>query len=116
MFFIFNSMALRIALLLFLASHLSISVMSTRSFTVENKCDYTVWPATFNYQGSVDTTGFILEKGETRTINTTSSWIGNLWGRSRYVPQTQPAISHVSRETAAPVIWNAPMLASLPQL
>ncbi|KAG2285028.1 hypothetical protein Bca52824_044632 [Brassica carinata] len=75
-------MALRIALLLFLASHLSISVMSTRSFTVENKCDYTVWPATFNYQGSVDTTGFILEKGETRTINTTSSWIGNLWGRT----------------------------------
>ncbi|XP_009142207.1 PR5-like receptor kinase [Brassica rapa] len=81
MFFIFNLMALRIALLLFLASHLSVSVTS-RSFTIENKCDYTIWPATYNYQGSVDTTGFILEKGEKRTINTTSSWIGYLWGRT----------------------------------
>ncbi|KAL0739952.1 hypothetical protein Bca4012_081465 [Brassica carinata] len=54
----------------------------SRSFTIENKCDYTIWPATYNYQGSVDTTGFILEKGETRTINTTSSWIGNIWGRT----------------------------------
>ncbi|KAJ4904180.1 hypothetical protein Rs2_18131 [Raphanus sativus] len=74
-------MALKIAFLLFLASHLSVSVMS-RSFTIENKCDYTIWPATYNYQGSVDTTGFRLEKGETRTINTTSSWIGNIWGRT----------------------------------
>ncbi|KAF2568372.1 hypothetical protein F2Q68_00028349 [Brassica cretica] len=74
-------MALRIALLLFLASHLSVSVTS-RSFTIENKCDFTIWPATYNYQGSVDTTGFILEKGEKRTINTTSSWIGYLWGRT----------------------------------
>uniref|UniRef100_A0A0D3C631 Protein kinase domain-containing protein n=1 Tax=Brassica oleracea var. oleracea TaxID=109376 RepID=A0A0D3C631_BRAOL len=74
-------MALRIALLLFLASHLSVSVTS-RSFTIENKCDFTIWPATYNYQGSVDTTGFILEKGEKRTINTTSSWKGYLWGRT----------------------------------
>ncbi|XP_013690831.1 PR5-like receptor kinase [Brassica napus] len=81
MFFIFNLMALRIALLLFLASHLSVSVTS-RSFTIENKCDFTIWPATYNYQGSVDTTGFILEKGEKRTINTTSSWKGYLWGRT----------------------------------
>ncbi|CAN7020954.1 unnamed protein product [Brassica oleracea var. botrytis] len=81
MFFIFNLMALRIALLLFLASHLSVSVTS-RSFTIENKCDFTIWPATYNYQGSVDTPGFILEKGEKRTINTTSSWKGYLWGRT----------------------------------
>lgn len=54
----------------------------SRSFTIENKCDYTIWPATHNYQGSVDTTGFRLEKGETRTITTTSSWIGNIWGRT----------------------------------
>ncbi|KAF8087067.1 hypothetical protein N665_0600s0016 [Sinapis alba] len=82
MFFTFNLMALiKLALLLFLASNLSVSVMS-RSFRIENKCDYTIWPATYNYQGSVDTSGFILEKGQTRTINTTSSWIGNLWGRT----------------------------------
>lgn len=57
-------------------------LVTSRSFTIENKCDYTIWPATYNYQGSVDTTGFILEKGEKRTINTTSSWKGYLWGRT----------------------------------
>ncbi|ESQ51548.1 hypothetical protein EUTSA_v10016373mg [Eutrema salsugineum] len=54
----------------------------SRSFTIENKCEYTIWPASYNYAGSVDTTGFILEKGEKRTVNTTSSWIGHFWGRT----------------------------------
>ncbi|CAH2058170.1 unnamed protein product [Thlaspi arvense] len=74
-------MAERFPLLFLLASHLLVSVMS-RSFTIENKCEYTIWPASYSYVGSLDTTGFRLETNETRTVNATSSWIGNLWGRT----------------------------------
>jgi len=54
----------------------------SRSFTIENKCQYTIWPATYGYRRSLETTGFVLEKGETRTIKAPSSWIGRFWGRT----------------------------------
>ncbi|KAF3581981.1 hypothetical protein DY000_02034715 [Brassica cretica] len=80
----FNPMAQRVTLLLFLASHLSVVSVVSRSFTIENRCEYTIWPATatYSYEGLIDTTGFMLEKGDTRIINATSSWVGNLWGRT----------------------------------
>ncbi|VVB03262.1 unnamed protein product [Arabis nemorensis] len=74
-------MAKALRLIFLLASHLLVSVMS-RTFTIENKCEYTIWPASYDYSGSLDTTGIVLEMGETRTINASSSWIGRVWGRS----------------------------------
>ncbi|XP_010517932.1 PREDICTED: LEAF RUST 10 DISEASE-RESISTANCE LOCUS RECEPTOR-LIKE PROTEIN KINASE-like 2.1 [Camelina sativa] len=76
-------MAGRFALLFLLASHLLLSaVMSSRNFTIENKCDSTIWPASYSYKGSLETNGFRLEKGQTRTIKATSSWVGQIWGRT----------------------------------
>ncbi|KAG7593863.1 Protein kinase domain [Arabidopsis thaliana x Arabidopsis arenosa] len=64
------------------ASYLLVSVMS-RTITIENKCEYPIWPASYAYAGELQTTGFLLEKGDTqRTVNVTSSWIGYFWGRT----------------------------------
>ncbi|KAG7586526.1 Protein kinase domain [Arabidopsis thaliana x Arabidopsis arenosa] len=54
----------------------------SRSFKIENKCEYTIWPATYGYKRSLETTGFVLEKGETRTIKAPPSWTGRFWGRT----------------------------------
>ncbi|CAD5313230.1 unnamed protein product [Arabidopsis thaliana] len=56
----------------------------SRSFTFSNKCDYTVWPGILSNAGvsPLPTTGFVLLKGETRTINAPSSWGGRFWGRT----------------------------------
>ncbi|KAG7570337.1 Osmotin/thaumatin-like superfamily [Arabidopsis thaliana x Arabidopsis arenosa] len=75
-------MAGRFALLFLLACHFLDSVMSTRNFTIENKCEYTIWPASYTYQGSLETNAFRLDKGQTRTVQATSSWIGQFWGRT----------------------------------
>ncbi|CAE5963653.1 unnamed protein product [Arabidopsis arenosa] len=54
----------------------------SKSFKIENKCEYTIWPATYGYKRSLETTGFVLEKGETRTIKAPPSWTGRFWGRT----------------------------------
>ncbi|CAH8257695.1 unnamed protein product [Arabidopsis lyrata] len=54
----------------------------SRSFKIENKCEYIIWPATYGYKRSLETTGFVLEKGETRTIKAPPSWTGRFWGRT----------------------------------
>ncbi|KAK2993362.1 hypothetical protein RJ640_007629 [Escallonia rubra] len=51
------------------------------TFTVENKCQYTVWPGISG--NGISTTGFELQKGESRTITAPPSWSGQLWGRTR---------------------------------
>ncbi|KAL0685201.1 hypothetical protein Bca4012_052049 [Brassica carinata] len=58
--------------------------ITSRNFTIENKCDYTVWPAASNGPGgiSLSTTGFMLRKGEARVINAPFSWTGRFWGRT----------------------------------
>ncbi|KAL1222293.1 PR5-like receptor kinase [Cardamine amara subsp. amara] len=67
-----------------LVSHLLVSGVTSRNFTIENKCDYNVWPAGFSTSSTVplSTTGFLLKKGESRVINAPSSWSGRFWGRS----------------------------------
>ncbi|EOA23592.1 hypothetical protein CARUB_v10016790mg, partial [Capsella rubella] len=59
-------------------------VVTSRNFTIENKCDYTVWPGVLTTGTTVlnSTTGFQLNKGESRVISTPSSWTGRFWGRS----------------------------------
>ncbi|CAH8355305.1 unnamed protein product [Eruca vesicaria subsp. sativa] len=78
-------MADELLVIFLLVSYLFVSGVTSRNFTIENKCDYTVWPATFNSPGSINslsTTGFTLRKGEARVINAPLSWTGRFWGRT----------------------------------
>lgn len=61
-----------------------IGVISSATFTIVNKCDHTVWPGILSNAGitALPTTGFTLQKGESKTINAPSSWGGRFWGRT----------------------------------
>lgn len=54
------------------------------TFTILNSCDYTVWPGILSNAGvsPLPTTGFSLQKGESKAINTPSGWGGRFWGRT----------------------------------
>ncbi|CAA3029265.1 Hypothetical predicted protein [Olea europaea subsp. europaea] len=59
-------------------------VYSAATFTIVNKCEFTVWPGILSNAGiaPLSTTGFSLQKGEARTIDAPSAWGGRLWGRT----------------------------------
>ena len=61
-----------------------VGVLSSATFTIVNKCEYTVWPGILSNAGiaPLSTTGFALQKGESNTIDAPSSWGGRFWGRS----------------------------------
>ncbi|KAF8405389.1 hypothetical protein HHK36_010293 [Tetracentron sinense] len=54
------------------------------SFTMVNKCSHTVWPGILASAGTtpLSTTGFALEKDETKTLSAPASWSGRFWGRT----------------------------------
>ncbi|KAM0950389.1 putative Thaumatin family [Dioscorea sansibarensis] len=58
--------------------------MGAATFTFSNNCKYTVWPGTLSSAGraALDTTGFVLQSGESRTLNAPTSWSGRFWGRT----------------------------------
>ncbi|GMY28247.1 thaumatin-like protein 1b [Fagus crenata] len=58
-------------------------VIST-TFTIVNKCEYTVWPGILSNAGvaALSTTGFALQKDESKTITAPTSWGGRFWGRT----------------------------------
>lgn len=58
--------------------------MVSTSFTILNNCDYTVWPGILSNAGvsPLPTTGFVLQKGESKTITAPTSWGGRFWGRT----------------------------------
>lgn len=58
----------RLSLIFSIASHLFVSGVTSKNITIENKCDYTVWPGFSNSFDDIGTTGFALEKGESRVI------------------------------------------------
>ncbi|XP_034927751.1 PR5-like receptor kinase [Populus alba] len=68
----------------FLVAHLFISGVVSTTFTITNKCNYTVWPGILSAGGSayLSTTGFSLEKNESKTLTAPASWSGRLWGRT----------------------------------
>ncbi|XP_021755289.1 thaumatin-like protein 1b [Chenopodium quinoa] len=70
--------------LLALSLHLQLSPGEAVTFTITNNCDYTVWPGILSNAGvaPLSTTGFALQKGETRTVNPPSGWGGRFWGRT----------------------------------
>lgn len=54
------------------------------TFTITNNCDYTVWPGILSNAGvaPLSTTGFALQKGESKSVNPPSGWGGRFWGRT----------------------------------
>ncbi|GJX08234.1 thaumatin-like protein 1 [Tanacetum coccineum] len=52
------------------------------TFTFTNKCDYTVWPGILGTP-ALETTGFKLAKGKSRSLQAPSGWSGRFWGRTR---------------------------------
>ncbi|KAK2660743.1 hypothetical protein Ddye_007276 [Dipteronia dyeriana] len=69
---------------LYIVSNLLISGVMSTTFTMLNKCDYTVWPGILSNADAppLSTTGFALQKGESRTISAPASWGGRMWGRT----------------------------------
>ncbi|OIT19783.1 PREDICTED: thaumatin-like protein 1b [Nicotiana attenuata] len=66
-------------------THLFITgVQSSATFTMVNKCQQTIWPGLLSNAGiaPLSTTGFVLQKGESKTINVPSSWGGRFWART----------------------------------
>ncbi|WCJ32620.1 Pathogenesis-related thaumatin superfamily protein [Euphorbia peplus] len=54
------------------------------TFTISNKCTYTVWPGILSNAGTsqLPTTGFALQPGESNTFPVPAAWSGRLWGRT----------------------------------
>lgn len=62
----------------------SFSGVSATTFTFVNKCGYTVWPGILAGASSpkLDSTGFELAHGGTRTFQAPSGWSGRFWART----------------------------------
>ncbi|XVE69016.1 hypothetical protein DITRI_Ditri09bG0115900 [Diplodiscus trichospermus] len=54
------------------------------TFTIVNRCSYTVWPGVLSGAGTppISPTGFVLQPGESTSISAPTSWSGRLWGRT----------------------------------
>ncbi|XP_059669784.1 thaumatin-like protein 1b [Cornus florida] len=68
--------------LFFLA--LFVSGAHSVTFTIKNKCPYTIWPATLTGGGKpqLSTTGFELAKGASQSIDVPAGWSGRFWARA----------------------------------
>ncbi|KAK8572586.1 hypothetical protein V6N13_048174 [Hibiscus sabdariffa] len=73
-----------VAICVLILSHSFISATQATTFTIVNKCDYVVWPGILSNAGvpTLPTTGFTLQRGETKTIAAPASWGGRFWGRT----------------------------------
>ncbi|XP_042491127.1 thaumatin-like protein 1 [Macadamia integrifolia] len=63
---------------------LFVSGIYSASFTLSNNCPYTVWPGILSGAGTaaLSSTGFVLQKGESKTLSVPVGWSGRLWGRT----------------------------------
>ncbi|KAM7510158.1 hypothetical protein LguiB_009033 [Lonicera macranthoides] len=76
----------------------NLGVHSWAAITLVNKCNYTVWPGVVTLDGSPElpTTGFVLPKNESRTINAPTFWVGKIWGRTHCSVNTTRNFSRFS--------------------
>ncbi|KAK4771941.1 hypothetical protein SAY86_013716 [Trapa natans] len=60
------------------------TAVDSTTFTLVNKCAYTVWPGLLSGAGTaqLSTTGFVLLPGESTAVPVPPSWSGRLWGRT----------------------------------
>ncbi|XP_065848134.1 thaumatin-like protein 1 [Euphorbia lathyris] len=58
--------------------------VSGATFTLLNRCSYTVWPGILANAGTtpLDSTGFQLLSGESRSFQSPPNWSGRFWGRT----------------------------------
>ncbi|KAK6938963.1 Thaumatin family [Dillenia turbinata] len=75
---------LLISMLSLAIPHLFLTGVDSATFTIANKCDYAVWPGLLSGAGTspLSTTGFALQKGESKTLSAPSNWSGRIWGRT----------------------------------
>ncbi|GAA5935037.1 hypothetical protein JCM10213_000627 [Rhodosporidiobolus nylandii] len=59
-------------------------VSADRTFTVENNCGYTIWPAIFTSGGTAPShpTGWEAKAGSSVSFSVADNWNGRLWGRT----------------------------------
>ncbi|XP_059623482.1 thaumatin-like protein 1 [Cornus florida] len=55
--------------------------VSGSTFTFVNKCDFTLWPGILG-SPNLDSTGFELTKGGSRSFQAPTGWSGRFWGRT----------------------------------
>ncbi|KAL7261751.1 hypothetical protein ACSBR1_000209 [Camellia fascicularis] len=55
--------------------------ISGATFTLINRCDYTVWPGILG-NTRLDSTGFELHSGGSRSFQAPAGWSGRFWGRT----------------------------------
>ncbi|XP_028766467.1 thaumatin-like protein 1b [Neltuma alba] len=81
-----------------LTLHISASGVISTTFTIVNKCDYTVWPGILSNAGvtPLSITGFVLQTGESKTISAPTSWGGRFWGRTLCSQDTSGKFSCVT--------------------
>ncbi|KAK3157888.1 hypothetical protein QOZ80_2AG0129790 [Eleusine coracana subsp. coracana] len=73
------------SLLIFLVAVASVVTrVSSRQFTITNRCGYTVWAGILSSSGSspLEPTGFSLSPGESRTLHAPHKWSGRIWART----------------------------------
>ncbi|RZC55209.1 hypothetical protein C5167_014059 [Papaver somniferum] len=63
---------------------IGIQCVYSTTFTFTNYCSYTVWPGLLASSGSppLENTGFVLQKGGSKSISAPTSWSGRFWGRT----------------------------------
>ncbi|KAJ1408787.1 Thaumatin family [Sesbania bispinosa] len=89
---------------LFLFQYLTGSYSTT--FTIVNKCSYTVWPGILSGAGTspLSTTGFVLQPGESNAIAMPPSWSGRLWGRTLCSQDSTGKFSCVTGDCASSTV------------
>ncbi|KAK0581899.1 hypothetical protein LWI29_019352 [Acer saccharum] len=63
---------------------MTLTGVSSATFTFVNKCDYTIWPGVLANAGSstLDSTGFELPKDSSRSFLAPTGWSGRFWART----------------------------------
>ncbi|CAH2042954.1 unnamed protein product [Thlaspi arvense] len=81
----------------------SVQYGSSATFTFINRCDFTVWPGILANAGGpkLDSTGFELPQGKSRTFQAPAGWSGRFWGRTG-CKFDGPVRGRVPPATAAP--------------